>query len=91
MGFLDIMGLKKIVDDVPKLEPTPVASEEKETPKDTDYYRVGVTINGHTTLTLKNDNYGSITLTMNRASCEQLIKMLKSTFTTESNNETSNS
>lgn len=52
--------------------------------KNKEYYRVGRTDDGFTTLTmLGNDGYGSMTLTMNREACEQMIRMLESTFTNE--------
>ena len=61
--------------------PKPVAVPE---PKTEEHYRVGFTIDGSTTLTLlSNQGYGSMTLTMTRDSCEQLIKMLRSTYTEE--------
>lgn len=91
MGFLDILGLKKIADDLSEPTYPPVVPQPRNESEDTDYYRVGITNEGDTTLTIRNNNFGSITLTMNRDSCEQLIKMLQSTFKTESNNETTNS
>lgn len=49
-----------------------------------EYYRVGRTDDGYTTLTMiSGDGYGSMTLTMNREACEQMIRMLQSTFTVE--------
>jgi hypothetical protein len=59
---------------------------EVESPKkeDREFYRVGRTEEGRTTLTMiDNSGYGSLTLTMNREACEQMIRMLESTFTNE--------
>jgi hypothetical protein len=61
--------------------PKPVAVPEL---RSEEHYRVGFTIDGGTTLTLlSNQGYGSMTLTMNRDSCEHLIKMLRATYTDE--------
>ncbi len=50
-------------------------------PKSKEHYRVGFDDQGMTTLTLmSNDGWGSITLSMNRSACEQLIRMLRSTY-----------
>ncbi len=49
--------------------------------KPKEHYRVGATTDGGTTLTLMGDNGNSMTLTMTREYCEQLIRMLESTFT----------
>ena len=59
-------------------EVTPPKKEQRE------FYRVGRTEDGDTTLTMiSNDGYGSLTLTMNRAACEQMIRMLEATFDIE--------
>lgn len=64
---------------VPEVEPVSVP-----TPKSKEYYRVGRTDDGKTTLTMmSSDGYGSMTLTMNREACEQMIRMLESTFVEE--------
>jgi len=55
-----------------------VASPKKE---HKEHYRVGRTEDGWTTLTMiSDDGYGSMTLTMNREACEQMIRMLEATF-----------
>lgn len=52
--------------------------------KSKEYYRVGRTDDGYTTLTMiGDDGYGSMTLTMNQEACEQMIRMLQSTFQEE--------
>lgn len=49
-------------------------------PRPEEHYRVGFTTDGETTLTLIAPG-GTVTMTMNRDSCEQLIKMLRATYT----------
>lgn len=48
--------------------------------KNSEVYRVGMTVNGETTLTLISPNGISTTLIMSQDRCEQLIRMLQSTF-----------
>lgn len=48
-------------------------------PANQEPYRVGLTNDNKTTLTLLGDGY-DVTLTMNQEGCEKLIKMLQSTF-----------
>jgi hypothetical protein len=61
--------------------PKPVAVPE---PEPEEHYRVGFTTDGRTTLTVLSTNgYGSMTLTMDRNASEQLIKMLRATYTDE--------
>jgi hypothetical protein len=68
---------------VPEVKPIDVPKKPKE------YYRVGRTDDGYTTLTmLDSSGYGSMTLTMNREACEQMIRMLEATFPLEENNLT---
>jgi hypothetical protein len=63
---------------VPDVTPVSVPKKEHK-----EYYRVGRTDDGYTTLTmLGNDGYGSLTLTMNQEACEQMIRMLEATFST---------
>ena len=55
-----------------------VASPKKE---QKEFYRVGRTDDGYTTLTMiDRSGYGSLTLTMNQEACEQMIRMLKATL-----------
>lgn len=69
----DFMEKDKETYSVPEVKPA--KKEQKE------FYRVGCTDDGHTTLTMLGiDGYGSMTLTMNREACDQLIRMLQSTF-----------
>ena len=67
----------------PKIKtPNPVKKEQQE------FYRVGCTNEGMTTLTvISDDAYTSITLTMNKSACRQLIRMLESTFDVEQTDE----
>ncbi len=64
---------------VPEVPPVSVPKQEQK-----EFYRVGRTDDGCTTLTMLGINgYGSMTLTMNQEACEQLIRMLQSTFQKE--------
>lgn len=64
---------------VPEVSPVSVPKKEHR-----EFYRVGRTEDGYTTLTMmSHDGYGSLTLTMNREACEQMIRMLESTFDVE--------
>jgi hypothetical protein len=66
---------KQIATDIYKIP----NSIKEPTPK--EYYRVGRTDDGCTTLTmLDSSGYSSMTLTMNQSACKQLIRMLESTF-----------
>ncbi len=51
-------------------------------PKPKEHYRVGFNDQGMTTLTLIADYGNSMTLSMNQEACEQLIRMLRSTYQT---------
>jgi hypothetical protein len=66
---------KQIAEDVYKV-PQVKTSAPKEN------YRVGATADGMTTLTLM-DNALTMTLTLNQAGCEQLIRMLRATYDEE--------
>jgi hypothetical protein len=60
-------------------EPAPVPKQEQK-----EFYRVGRTDDGCTTLTMLGiDGYGSMTLTMSQSVCKQMIRMLESTFDLE--------
>lgn len=66
---------------LPKVQPVEVPKTEHK-----EYYRVGRTDDGYTTLTMiGRDGYGTMTLTMNQEACEQLIRMLQSTYPLEKN------
>ena len=45
-----------------------------------EYYRVGATSDGLTTLTLMSTDGFSCTLTLNKVGCEQLIRMIRATY-----------
>jgi hypothetical protein len=45
-----------------------------------EYFRVGVTDTGNTTLTLIGDDGMTMTLSMTPYTCEQLIRMLRATY-----------
>lgn len=67
-----------------KSGPEPVEKEPKE------YFRVGATNDGRTTLTFVSDGGGTMTLTMNRDACEQMIRMLRATYIEEEPTENEN-
>ena len=72
---------KETYSDLPNVQPVEVPKKEHR-----EYYRVGRTDDGYTTLTMiGNDGYGTMTLTMNQEACEQLIRMLQSTYPLEKN------
>ena len=91
MNFLEWLGVKKVMEDTdPKnvvklpvdyVKPAPPPPP----PQPREYYRVGVTDEGRTTLTFITDHGSSTTLTMNKEACEQMIRMLRATYT-DSNN-----
>ena len=51
--------------------------------KEEEHYRVGVTSDGRTTLTFLSSSGATMTLTMGRDACEQLIRMLRATYPDE--------
>jgi len=55
----------------------------------TNTYKVGVTRDGKTTLTLVR-NSTSMTLTMDQPTCKQLIRLLQATLTEDGENEDAN-
>lgn len=56
-----------------------------------EFFRVGVTTDGMTTLTIMSSDGYSSTLSLNRNACEQLIRMLRATYEDDSDNESTNS
>lgn len=62
----------------------------KTSPQD-EFFRVGVTSNGMTTLTLLSADGYSSTLSLNRFACEQLIRMLRATYEDDTDVESTNS
>jgi hypothetical protein len=91
MNFLEFLGLKKVMEDtdtknvvklpVDYVKPAPLP------PKPREFYRVGFTDDGYTTLTLCGSNSETMTLSMTRASCEKLIKLLQATYTEEATDD----
>jgi hypothetical protein len=49
-------------------------------PKNDDFYRVGVTTGGRTTLTLQSDSGMNMTLTLNQDGVRQMIRLLEATL-----------
>jgi hypothetical protein len=67
---------------VPKVKPIEIPKTVKKEQK--EYYCVGRTDDGMTTLTMiADDGYTSMTLTMNQSACEQMIRMLRATYDEE--------
>lgn len=56
-----------------------------------EFFRVGVTTDGMTTLTIMSTDGYSSTLSLNPSACEQLIRMLRATYEDDSDNESTNS
>jgi hypothetical protein len=82
--MLNLFGRKTVKDFEAEAKETYAVPEVEPPKKDREFYRVGRTEEGRTTLTMmSSDGYGSLTLTMNREACEQMIRMLESTFTEE--------
>lgn len=63
--------------------PEPVPLIATADPEVQEHYRVGFNSEGETTLTLMSSVGTSMTLTMSRDGCEQLIKMLRATYSEE--------
>ena len=79
--MFNLFGRKTAKDFEAEAEETYAVPEVEPPKKDREFYRVGRTEEGRTTLTMiDSSGYGSLTLTMNREACEQLIRMLESTF-----------
>lgn len=89
MSFLSFLGFQKMVKDGAKVlefpkpkavEPVQPPAPPKPKPPE-EHYRVGFDDYGRTTLTLIASYGNSMTLSMTQSSCEQLIKMLRATYT----------
>lgn len=65
--------------DTPKADIYYLANSKKEQPPE-EHYRVGCTTDGRTTLTMIGEDCVTMTLTMNKESCEQMIRMLRATY-----------
>ena len=94
MNFLEFLGLKKVMDDtdtknVIKL-PVDYVKPDPLPPKPREFYRVGFTDDGYTTLTLCGNNSETMTLSMTQSSCEKLIKLLQATYTEEVDDDQQN-
>ncbi len=84
MNFFEWLGFKKFMEDTepknvvkfPAKPPTLVPP----IPEPKEHYRVGFNSDGMTTLTFIADGGNTMTLAMNQEACEQLIRMLRSTY-----------
>jgi hypothetical protein len=82
--MFNLFGRKTTKDFEADAKETYGVTEVEPPKKDREFYRVGRTEEGRTTLTMiDSGGYGSLTLTMNREACELMIRMLESTFTDE--------
>jgi hypothetical protein len=83
MKFFKWFGFEKVMEDtepknVVKLPVDYIKPAPEPEPK--EHYRVGFTDDGKTTLTLIADHGNTMTLTMSQEACEQLIRILRSTY-----------
>ena len=76
--FENMFGKRKMPE-VPELPDIP-SPEPVNANRNDDYYRIGTTSDGGTTLTLRSDGGTTITLTMNAASVRQMIRLLEATL-----------
>lgn len=83
MNLLEWIGFKKVMSDTTPNNVVKLPLRPVEDTKPQEHYRVGFTSEGQTTLTLMSDNGHSMTLTMNQDACEQMIRMLRATYTDE--------
>ena len=67
--------------DTPNANVYRLVDSKKEQPPE-EHYRVGCTTDGRTTLTMIGEDCVTMTLTMNKESCEQMIRMLRATYPT---------
>jgi hypothetical protein len=82
--MFNLFGRKTVKDFEAEAKETYAVPEVEPPKKDREFYRVGRTEEGRTTLTMiDSGGYGSLTLTMTREACEQMIRMLESTFVDE--------
>lgn len=84
MSFLKFLGFKNHMKNT---EPSVDYVKPVELPKSQEIYRVGITLDGRTTLTLMSDSGTSLTLTMTQEYCEHLIKILQSTYREDHSDE----
>lgn len=76
--FRNMFGKKKMRE-VPELPDIPMPDPVKADIND-DYYRIGITSDGATTLTLRRDGGTTMTLIMNASSVRQMIRLLEATL-----------
>lgn len=69
--------------DPKEYSPMPPVPKPPKTKDQLEFYRVGMTNDGLTTLTLMGEHGTSMTLTMTQALAEQMIRMIQSTFKEE--------
>ena len=80
MNIFNLFTKKPITAEVPNNVIAFPVKEELDLTSDEEHFRVGVSGNGLTTLTIIDTKTGhSMTLSMNSAACERLIAMLEAT------------
>ena len=88
--MFNLFGRKTVKDFETEAKETYAVPGVEPPKKDREFYRVGRTEEGRTTLTMiDSGGYGSLTLTMNREACEQMIRMLEATFVETTNEQPS--
>jgi len=88
--MFNLFGRKTVKDFEAEAKETYAFPEVEPPKKDREFYRVGRTEEGRTTLTMiDSGGYGSLTLTMTREACEQMIRMLEATFVETTNEQPS--
>lgn len=80
-------------DDTPKESPAEDLYKitTPKTKPQTEFFRIGATTDGMTTLTIMSSDGYSSTLSLNRQACEQLIRMLRATYEDDTDVESTNS
>ena len=87
--MFNLFGRKSAKDFMAEAKETYSVPEVKIPKKeDREFYRVGSTRYGDTTLTIIAEGGHSLTLTMNQTACEKLIRMLEATFPLEEDEPT---
>jgi|688.fasta_scaffold528143_2 hypothetical protein len=79
-NFIENMFGKKKMPEVPELPDIPKPEPVKAERNNEDYYRIGTTSDGLTTLTVRGAGSVTLTLTMYASSVRQMIRLLEATL-----------
>jgi hypothetical protein len=82
--WADIPPVEYVQTDTPKYPNMTQPVSPKPKSKQTEFYRVGCTLDGMTSLTLLLEHNMSTTITLTKKDAEQMIRMIRATFTEES-------